>query len=92
MTQSVSSGLRAGAQQWQRRIGRAVAAAPHRVLVVPSGGAVRGSTRRVRLLALLAARDEMEQLPAWLRNIAPHVDGIVALDDGSRDGLRCPPR
>jgi Glycosyl transferase family 2 len=86
VTRSGSSGLWVGAQQWQRRIGRAVAAAPHRVLVVPSGGTVRGSTRRVRMLALLAARDEMEQLPAWLRNIAPHVDGIVALDDGSRDG------
>ena len=28
----------------------------------------------------------MRQLPAWLRNVAPQVDGVIALDDGSRDG------
>jgi glycosyltransferase involved in cell wall biosynthesis len=40
----------------------------------------------VRLLALLAVRDGMRHLPGLIRNVAPQVDGIVALDDGSRDG------
>jgi hypothetical protein len=38
-----------------------------------------------RLLALLAFRDELRFLPGFFANVAPHVDGIVALDDGSRD-------
>jgi len=37
------------------------------------------------LIALLQARDEQRFLPGWLENIAPCVDGIVALDDGSTD-------
>lgn len=41
---------------------------------------------RTRLLALLACRDEMQYLPGYLANVSPHVDGIVALDDGSTDG------
>ena len=28
----------------------------------------------------------MEYLPGFLANVAPQVDGIIALDDGSRDG------
>jgi hypothetical protein len=28
----------------------------------------------------------MRYLPGYIANISPHVDGIVALDDGSRDG------
>lgn len=43
-------------------------------------------SRRLRLLALLAFRDEARRLPAWLDNVLPHVDGVVALDDGSTDG------
>src|SRR4051795_5834891 len=39
----------------------------------------------MQLVALLQARDEERYLPGWLANIAPHVDGIVALDDGSTD-------
>ena len=42
--------------------------------------------RRPRILALLAFRDEMRFLPQWFENVPPHVDGIVALDDGSSDG------
>lgn len=56
-----------------------------RVLMVPSGGAPVAS-RRVRLIALLAVRNEMPYLPGFLANVSPHVDGIVALDDGSTDG------
>lgn len=37
------------------------------------------------VIALLQARDEQRFLPGWLENIAPVVDGIVALDDGSTD-------
>lgn len=42
--------------------------------------------RRVRLLALLAFRDEARYLPGWFANVVPEVDGVVALDDGSSDG------
>jgi hypothetical protein len=38
------------------------------------------------LFALLAVRDQLSHLPAFIRNVGPHVDGIIALDDGSRDG------
>lgn len=40
----------------------------------------------VRILALLAFRDEMRYLPGFFENVPPQVDGIVALDDGSTDG------
>jgi len=40
----------------------------------------------VRLFALTAVRNEMRFLPGFLANVSPHVDGIVALDDGSTDG------
>jgi hypothetical protein len=56
-----------------------------RPLTMPSA-TLRSGGRRVRLLAALAARNEREQLPAWMRNVGPQVDGIVALDDGSTDG------
>jgi hypothetical protein len=39
----------------------------------------------VTLLALLQARNEARYLPGWLANVAPAVDGIIALDDGSED-------
>jgi peptidoglycan/LPS O-acetylase OafA/YrhL len=42
--------------------------------------------RRPRIIALVAFRDEMEHLPGFFANVAPHVDGIVALDDQSVDG------
>lgn len=38
------------------------------------------------VIALLQARNEERFLPGWLASIAPAVDGIVALDDGSTDG------
>ena len=57
-----------------------------RYLVVPSSGPSLRDGKRVRLLALLAVRDEMRFLPGFFANVAPHVDGVIALDDGSRDG------
>jgi len=39
-----------------------------------------------RLVALLQARNEQRFLPGWLENVAPAIDGIIALDDGSEDG------
>jgi len=58
-------------------------------MIVPSGSLFRGrggtGSRRIRLLALLAVRDGMRYLPGFLRNVAPQVDGIIALDDGSSD-------
>lgn len=53
---------------------------------IPSGGPSFPGRRRVRLLALVAVRDEMQYLPGFVANVAPQVDGIIALDDGSRDG------
>jgi hypothetical protein len=37
------------------------------------------------LIALLQARNEQRFLPGWLENVAPCVDAIIALDDGSTD-------
>ncbi len=39
-----------------------------------------------RVLALLNFYNEMRYLPDYFRNVAPQVDGIIALDDGSTDG------
>ena len=51
---------------------------------LPTGG--RGRVpRRERLVASIAVLNEEAHLPAWLENVSPHVDGIVALDDGSAD-------
>lgn len=55
------------------------------MIVLPTGGIGRPA-RRTRLLATIAVRDDARFLPGWLRNVASHVDGIVALDDGSGDG------
>lgn len=55
-------------------------------MMVPSWGPPWTVPRRTRLLALLAVRDGMRYLPGFLRNVAPQVDGIIALDDGSTDG------
>jgi glycosyltransferase involved in cell wall biosynthesis len=38
------------------------------------------------LLALLPIRNHVHYLPGLIANVAPHVDGIIALDDGSTDG------
>ena len=42
----------------------------------------------MKIMALLQARNEERYLRGWLENVAPAVDGIVALDDGSTDGTR----
>ena len=54
--------------------------------MIPSWGLPGTGSRKIRLIALLAVRDGMRHLPGFLRNVAPHVDGIIALDDGSSDG------
>jgi glycosyltransferase involved in cell wall biosynthesis len=41
---------------------------------------------RSRIIALLAFHNEMRYLPGFFENVSPHVDGIIALDDGSTDG------
>ncbi len=53
---------------------------------VPSGHPSLLGRTRVRLLALLPVRNHFRYLPGYIANIAPQVDGIVALDDGSTDG------
>ena len=55
-------------------------------MMIPSWGLPGTGSRRTRLLALLAVRNGMRHLPGFLRNVAPQVDGIIALDDGSSDG------
>lgn len=45
-------------------------------------------SRRRRLLALVAFRDEMRFLPGLFENLAGQVDGVIALDDQSTDGSR----
>lgn len=57
----------------------------HRFQRVRRLGGGRGGGR---LLALVAFRDEMRFLPGLFENLAGQVDGIVALDDQSRDGSR----
>lgn len=52
---------------------------------IPSGPPPRRPRRRVRLIATTFVRDEIDELPGFVANVAPHVDGIVALDDGSLD-------
>ena len=42
--------------------------------------------KKFRLIAMLSFRDEMRFLPDYFANVSSHVDGIVALDDGSTDG------
>lgn len=67
----------------RRAGGTSVASAAVRI---PSGGPALPRPRPVRLLGLTAVRDEAANLPGLLANLAPKVDGIVALDDGSTDG------
>jgi glycosyltransferase involved in cell wall biosynthesis len=55
---------------------------------LPSGGFRREPRSGIRLLAVVAVRDEMRYLPGLIANLAAQVDGIVALDDGSTDGTR----
>lgn len=42
--------------------------------------------KRPRIFALLSFRNEMRFLPDYFENLAPLVDGVIALDDGSTDG------
>lgn len=48
------------------------------------------------VFCVIQVRDEQRFLPGFLHHMAPHVDGIVALDDGSRDAtptiLRAEPK
>ena len=78
-----------------RRLAQVAGAAP---LLVPGAAAyaagaltapLTGARRRRRtrrLIALVPFKDELHYLPGLFENLAPHVDGIVALDDGSTDG------
>jgi hypothetical protein len=47
---------------------------------------LRGRHGLGRLLALVAFRDEMRFLPGLFQNLEGQVDGVVGLDDQSRDG------
>ena len=57
-----------------------------RLPAIPSGPPTLLRRPQARLLALVAVRDGMRYLPGFVANVAPQVDGIVALDDGSSDG------
>jgi len=54
-------------------------------MMIPSWGLPGRRAKKVRLLALIAVRDGMRHLPGFLRNVAPQVDRIIALGDGSSD-------
>lgn len=54
------------------------------MITLPTAG-IRRPARSVRLLATVAVRDDARFVQGWLRNVPPHVDGVVALDDGSSD-------
>ena len=69
-----------------RRPPRLLRAAAKAVPPLPSWGPSLGRRSRIRLVALLACRDEMRFLPGYVANVGPQFDGIVALDDGSTDG------
>ena len=59
-----------------------------RVLGGTGGARARGASdpvARMKLFALLRFRDEAERLAAFFANVDPHVDGVVALDNGSTD-------
>lgn len=43
-------------------------------------------TSRLRLICVMQLRNEAQYLPGCLEHLRGHVDGIVALDDGSTDG------
>lgn len=40
----------------------------------------------MRLLALLAVRNDLRWLPGFFESVGPQVDAIITLDDGSTDG------
>jgi hypothetical protein len=52
----------------------------------PAQNPPRHASTKPRLLALLTFHNEMSYLPDYFLNLAPHVDGVIALDDGSDDG------
>lgn len=66
-----------------RPLARVVAGSMIRVWMPTCG--LRTPARRVRMIAIIAVRNEERRLDGWLANVAPHVEGIVALDDGSTD-------
>jgi hypothetical protein len=71
--------------QGQRR--RLLDGLARRVLLraaIPGAGLFKPA-RRFRLLAVLAVRNEARFLPGWFDAVLPHVDGVIALDDGSTD-------
>lgn len=52
----------------------------------PARPSAQPEVTRPRLLALLTFHNEMRYLPGYFQNLSAHVDGIIALDDGSDDG------
>jgi GT2 family glycosyltransferase len=54
-------------------------------LTAPLNGARRWR-RQARLLALITVKDDLRFLPGLIENLRPHVDGIVAFDNGCVDG------
>lgn len=58
-------------------------AAPATLRIATAQGRVPA---RTRLLCVTPLRNERRYLPDFIANVAPHVDGIIALDDGSTDG------
>jgi hypothetical protein len=57
-----------------------------RIAAVPTSPSRWLRRPRIRLVALLAVRDDLRYLAGYMANVGPQVDAIVALDDGSADG------
>ena len=79
---------RASTPAQRRRLLRALPLVPPAALAFSLGALLsrRGRRGRRRILALLECRNEMRYLPGYFENVAPQVDGIIVLDDGSADG------
>jgi glycosyltransferase involved in cell wall biosynthesis len=59
---------------------------PARASYRPLAAGAELDPRPPGLIALLPFHNEARFLPGYLADVAPHVDGIIALDDGSTDG------
>ncbi|MEP7159184.1 MAG: glycosyltransferase [Chloroflexota bacterium] len=92
---AASFGLAWRASSWRERAGLMLAA-PWMLPAAAAYSAGAATSRiessgpgdgaRPRLVALIQFSNESRYLPGFLENVAPQVDGIIGLDDGSTDG------
>ena len=68
---------------WRLRLG---ARRLLRLAAIPSSPSRWLRPPQIRLLGLLAVRDDLRYLPGYVASVGAQTDGIIALDDGSSDG------